>query len=288
MHHAVVWNSQQFLGFMLCKSLLEKGYEVIAFDQQEWLRDYHEEKWLEVGRNANISFWESEEANRIDAAPSTICFIPIYDFYIEYDKRVMEKWKHSYQAFLNKNRGEIEKIVWIAPKQFLESNQGTQQKLQLSLDSIFRDDSNAVNEVRWYYVPTLFGPWQPNTLLFQQIIQNGCRMEEMDYLDDTFDALFIETAVNFLIDHVKIPAADSHFVLQNKEAGSWDAYLSLLGVEKFTKGKPKEILNHAVSLFVDEEEPFVNHIMRQRQWWEMQGKYFTSFNHLSRSSCTKK
>ena len=288
MHHAVVWNSRQFLGFTLCKSLLEKGYEVIAFDQQEWLRDYHVEKWMEVGRNANISYRESEDANQLDAVPSTICFIPIYDFFIEYDERIIENWKQSYQAFLNNNRGKVEKVVWIAPKQFLELNQGIQQNLQSSLDSIFRDDSNAVNEVRWYYVPTLFGPWQPNTFLFQQIIQNGCRTEEMDYVDDTFDALFIETAVNFLINHVKIPATDSHFVLQNKEAGSWEAYLRLLGVEKSTTGRPKEMLNHAVSLLVDEEEPFANYIMRQRQWWEKQGKHFKSFNHLSRSSCNKK
>ncbi|MBS4193643.1 hypothetical protein [Lederbergia citri] len=82
MKSAVVFSARQLLGYEFCVQLLEKGYTVFAEDFMEWQNEDHEEKWLFIGRNANLQY------NQLDDLLSAkqnkyidYVFIPLPDFY---------------------------------------------------------------------------------------------------------------------------------------------------------------------------------------------------------------
>ncbi|RWR14527.1 hypothetical protein QNH23_09460 [Siminovitchia fortis] len=60
MKTAVLFGARQPFGFELCSLLLEKGYDVFAIDHSDWITDEQEEKWLLIGRNANLRYMELE------------------------------------------------------------------------------------------------------------------------------------------------------------------------------------------------------------------------------------
>ncbi|MCR2820995.1 hypothetical protein [Lederbergia panacisoli] len=82
MKSAVVFGARQFLGYEFCVQLLEKGYKVFAKDFAEWQNEEHEEKWLFIGRNANLQYEQLEE-NCIKKINEPIHYfiIPLTDFY---------------------------------------------------------------------------------------------------------------------------------------------------------------------------------------------------------------
>ncbi|MBS4218019.1 hypothetical protein KHA96_06740 [Bacillus sp. FJAT-49711] len=82
MKSAVVFGARQLLGYEFCVQLLEKGYKVLAKDFAKWQNKEQEEKWLFIGRNANLQYEQIEE-NSLGKIyePVHYFFIPLPDFY---------------------------------------------------------------------------------------------------------------------------------------------------------------------------------------------------------------
>ena len=83
---AVVFAARQQNGFSLCVELLEKGYTVYANDHSLWQNAEHEEKWLFIGRNANLHYLDGEceeiyQAIKDGETDQFLCFIPLIDYF---------------------------------------------------------------------------------------------------------------------------------------------------------------------------------------------------------------
>lgn len=96
MRHAVVYGARQPFGFELCSQLLEKGYVVHAVDHQHWMREEDEEKWLFIGRNANLVYYEiarEEDHAKLPFQPSNNCliFIPVIDYVMRHVSHVADQ-----------------------------------------------------------------------------------------------------------------------------------------------------------------------------------------------------
>ena len=86
MKTAVVFGARQFFGFEICSQLLDKGYYVHAIDHQNWQKKDHKDKWLFIGRNANLKYTNIEEQTdvfrqtNIPELPYLYIF-PLVDYY---------------------------------------------------------------------------------------------------------------------------------------------------------------------------------------------------------------
>ncbi|WP_062105295.1 hypothetical protein [Bacillus niameyensis] len=81
MKSAMVIGARQDLGFEICKELLNEGMIVHARDFSEWQTEQHEERWLFIGRNANLDYSTLNKKD-MDRKNIDYLFIPLTDFYV--------------------------------------------------------------------------------------------------------------------------------------------------------------------------------------------------------------
>ncbi|MBO0993661.1 hypothetical protein [Bacillus sp. SD088] len=81
MKSAIVLGARQQYGFKLCEELLEQGYQVNAMDFNQWQTTEQEEKWLFIGRNANLHYAPLHENENISDNQALILIVPLIDFY---------------------------------------------------------------------------------------------------------------------------------------------------------------------------------------------------------------
>ncbi|MED1202503.1 hypothetical protein [Heyndrickxia acidicola] len=222
--NSVVLSAREFLGFEICKALLEEGSCVYAFDYGEWDSGLYEEKWLEIGRNANLTFSPVLEEAMIPE--KVTCFIPLFDYATRMDEESIYFLKKDLITFMKSARDRIELTVFIAPSQLLNDNRDEYKVIY----SMLQECMEIIKEQKWQvvYVPTLFGPWQPEGYLFQQILNEDIKDR---FLDDPEDAIFITDAVHTLIKESRKGDNKSRFLLKSEKEGNW-----LLCLEALKKG----------------------------------------------------
>ena len=128
MEQAIVFAAQQFIGFELCKQLLNEGFEVIALEHEMMLDELAEDKWLEIGRNANLTYEMINNSLQLNH-PSYICFIPLYDLFIQRNNEIVEDWHKSFTTLYQLIEPRVELIIFISPAQWRVS-----EKYNLSRD----------------------------------------------------------------------------------------------------------------------------------------------------------
>ncbi|MBS4198674.1 hypothetical protein KHA93_03290 [Bacillus sp. FJAT-49732] len=93
MKSAIVFGARQSLGYELCVQLLEKGYKVYAKDFAQWQNEEQEEKWLFIGRNANLQYEHLEDFLETKQSESIhYFFIPLLDFYTRDFPEIYERF----------------------------------------------------------------------------------------------------------------------------------------------------------------------------------------------------
>ncbi|PKR86752.1 hypothetical protein [Heyndrickxia camelliae] len=209
MENAIVCGAMHFVGFELCKQLLNRGCSVVAIDHGGNTDKYHVEKWLEIGRNANLLRLPIEEI-RDEIDSSVVCFIPYIDFLSLPDK--FNGLFNDVESLLQMEN--ITEYHIIFPSKYHFSFSDTNRR---NFNAVF-PITNMNKKVVEYYVPTLYGPWQPNTYLFQQLIEGKC---QDDYLDDTMDAIFIEDAVKEIVDNTQQTEHRQRILIRNMQPDMW-------------------------------------------------------------------
>jgi len=209
MENAIVCGAMHFVGFELCKELLNHGCCVVALDKESNTEKYHMEKWLEIGRNANLLQLSIEEI-RDEINSSTVCFIPFIDF-LSSPEKMNDLFKVVESLLQMENITEYH-IIYPSRYQYSFSDMNRR-----NFNDVF--PISAINKkVVEYYVPTLYGPWQPNTYLFQQLIEGKTKDE---YLDDRTDAIFIEDAVKEIVENTKQTEHGQRILLRNSKPEIW-------------------------------------------------------------------
>ncbi|WP_113930487.1 NAD-dependent epimerase/dehydratase family protein [Bacillus sp. P14.5] len=86
MDKAIVTGALGFLGFELCLAMLEEGLEVLAVDS----KDETGERWLEVGRNSNITYQPMHRQMPEKDYKASV-FINLYDYFTDKQGETMEQ-----------------------------------------------------------------------------------------------------------------------------------------------------------------------------------------------------
>ncbi|MBS4177410.1 hypothetical protein [Lederbergia citrea] len=154
---AVVFGARQLLGYEFCVKLLEKGYAVNALDYAFWQERQHEERWLFIGRNANLQYFNIEDRD-IDETLQEIeessnntlyYFFPLTDFYARDRPEI-----HEQLVFLLKKisvRSSISKsiIVFVQPSAIGKWN----RNFSSEIETIKRDMWNKQGKIIEYCIP---------------------------------------------------------------------------------------------------------------------------------------
>ncbi|OXS53758.1 hypothetical protein B0G93_1405 [Bacillus sp. V-88] len=203
-HHAFVFAAQQFLGFELCHALLEKGWTVTAIDEHKETKD----KWMEIGRNANLEYVPYGEWDKSVRSGSSV-FLPYYD-----------QVRGNRAGYLS----EVDELLSKVDQPFHVIRIYSNGKENGSLE----EDGAA------FYLPTLYGIHQPEEFLFAQILTG--RGEGKKYVDDPSGAIYVKDAAKMI---VNLSSKKDIFTLKPLSDRSWNEALSYITNETFSTGHRK-------------------------------------------------
>ena len=186
MSTSVVVGAFQFIGFHLAKYLLDQGEEVIGIDWE----DEFMEKEMEFGRNSNFLYIPIHRLRHVSVVQPKTIYISGYD--LKYscieDKRTIVQ---QITAFL-----KTVEINHDSPVILLLSNEEDRSIFDPLLQVI--DDNDASKLV---YLPTIYGPWQPETMSFEAAIRQK-KLQEIEKAivkEDRSDAIYISDIMDVVI-----------------------------------------------------------------------------------------
>ena len=217
MERAVVLGIYDFIGYSLCRYMLDRGVEIDGIHPEETKEDYFtEEKRLEIGRNANfteigLQDWQVEGAEGF-------LFVTLFE---SFQSRNMKN--DLMEALLSKLENRHLKnlpTVVILPAFFAEEN----VELREADAKISRFISSQESMLLTIYLPTIYGPWQPEECFFQQAMSPSSiecgKIPDISQWEWMHDCLYIDDAVKT----IKEMAESGHkgqYILSSGERGRW-------------------------------------------------------------------
>ena len=234
MKKAIVIGALGYVGYGLCCRLLDDDVIVYAIDSIPKAESLEEEKLLQVGRNANLIFtdlndciFEDENMTDIDAVFYTL---------IDPNFRIKEE---DIIALKTQNRNMLEKAIdhcdqkrckfILLSTTCIESGASQEDKLR-EQDELYvsRNDTLDYMIIR---LPTLYGPWQPDNLIYQQAIRATIDKNEDSHFimyENTDDLLYIDDAIDGILNIINKWETRKTYVLSSGLEDQWKAGLRLI------------------------------------------------------------
>lgn len=216
MEKVVILGVYDFIGYGLCRYLLDNGVEIEGahiVDRHDHF--FTEEKRMEVGRNANFSEISFREWKNSGA--DNLIFISLYEHLNNNEKREQFN-KAIMDKIENLNRID-QKLIFILPA-YLALKQEKSTNHPFDLLRFIENKNLSVLEI---YVPTIYGPWQPEQYFFQQSLNNLQEGSGTPVIADwewTHDAVYIDDAVETIIEIAESNKAGKYF-LKSGENNHW-------------------------------------------------------------------
>ncbi|MFD2443178.1 hypothetical protein ACFSO7_04185 [Bacillus sp. CGMCC 1.16607] len=211
MEKAIVFETYSFLGFGICKRLLEDGVQVLGL--QLFNDDFLDEKKLMIGRNANFEEKSVQDPALTNKDTSDhVLFLSYYDLYFSNDDSTQQSI--IYEMINQLQHLSYKKIYLLFPIEFIDRIPSS----LLQTIQILQEDSRSIS----IYLPTLFGPWQSEVFLFQQkflqeYFKHQPLLNEREYTDD---AIYIEDAVEEIIS-LMYSSEQTDVIFQSDEEEKW-------------------------------------------------------------------
>ena len=194
----IVIGAYQFLGYYLTQYLLNRGEEVIGVDWDDGQDPFIlEEKELEMGRNANFMHIPLNKLALLDISGETTIYLSYYDM-----RKMSEDpvgLLKNLEVCMKKHIGKIQQDM---PKIFVLMPIETEEEEERQVSSAISRDGKVVN----VYLPTIYGPWQPETMSFEAGL---CRYEEKRLCETlaneyTGDAIYVKDLIE-AFDSIVVP-----------------------------------------------------------------------------------
>ncbi|SDN14531.1 hypothetical protein [Bacillus sp. OK048] len=244
MDKVVIIGVFDFVNFHVCKALLDKGIEVKGVQiETEENGDLLVEKRLEIGRNANFSVISIGELTDEHNQKGTMV-LSVYDLYMQYqeDFLLSEDIKKPFMNFNN-----WEKIVILAPSQLVTNENITEAGVIML--NFMKGIKSLANNIQFLYLPTIYGPWQPDTFMFQHSILNEWNGEGTfrGLREEITDALFVEDAVASIIEIVE-KNSPGRYLLQSGKNNQWEQCAAFLGIgDHISNQSTKELVDNEIN-----------------------------------------
>jgi len=240
MDKAIIIGGFGFLGYSVCRAMLDEGIEVNAISVGKEFDKVIEEKRMQIGRNAN--FLEDELLINEDkiGAPNPV-IIPLCDFYMLEKEDLL--FEHPFlQEGLLSLPPENHPIIFLLPEQL--GYEGTYEFEPLA--KLRQNLSTKGFLLKEVLVPTLYGPWQPEGCFFQQLLSLGkdtMTIPTLNIRECTSDAIYVADAASLVRDLLE-EGQEGKFVLRSGENNSWrkcliSIYDSLLNSKYLSKEEGK-------------------------------------------------
>lgn len=232
MDKAIIFGAFEFLGIHFCKKFLERGYRVTGIPL--YVVQDIEEKKLEFGRNANFleqTFEQWNETKKIDEKPSVIVFL-LYDLFMTCNEHILTN-KMLFEPifhYLKEGKGSKDQIILILPIQMAAESKNDEGMRYLEYFN--NQITEVAKNVQRMYLPTIFGPWQSSTFLFQNTMLNRLRknVQLNNVREWIFDAIYIEDVLNPVIEIIESKKNGS-FLLESNLSNSWRLCADFLQLE---------------------------------------------------------
>lgn len=264
MDKAVIFGVYEFVGFQLCKKLLEQGIEVQGMivdpGGEEWL----EEKRMEIGRNSNFTEMDITEWENRDGAYVIANF---YDFFMKEKEGLF--FDPKYREILYSGKGDT---LFLLPVIILEDKQFA--PISSKLFSFINEARANGAKCREFFLPTIYGPWQTDLFSFQQILLN--KTEEISDREWTYDAIYVDDAVEAVIKFME--CEEERILLKNETGNRWAEWVNMIkGNNNLTDlnkiGRTESSFYPAVEKFVKEKLSLNEAIERQRKHNELRARF---------------
>lgn len=222
MHTSVVIGVYQFIGFHLAKYLLEKGEEVLGVDWRDMGEEDCSEKEMEMGRNSNFLYVPVHKLNQFSLEQPKTIYVSCYDLNIsplEDKEAILSNIIQFIKAY--RKNPSIQVIVLLPIEEESEIFQSLLKELE---------EHDAAKMV---FLPTIYGPWQPETMSFEAAIRQKELSEiekalTTEYKDDTLFVSDIMDAVDkVVLDNEK------KIQLQSEDPDQWFQCAKLLWTDEF-------------------------------------------------------
>jgi hypothetical protein len=268
MDKAVIFDVFNFVSFHLCKALLDIGIEVEGIYVETNINDdFSDEKRLEIGRNANFKEsllidWSNRD--KVEGNMTIIC--SVYDIYMTFNESILKKNAVANELinFLKKQSDKIEQLVLLVPRQIMTGE--VEKEALLVMNDFIKRAEEVTEKIQLHYLPSIYGPWQPSTFVFQHTILSKMNKqgEFRGLREETMDALYIEDTVFTLIDLIENNDAGRYY-LESGQENQWDFCAQYLKVdEKLLIGRRTSLKEDKVSkLTVTKKESITNAIAKQ-------------------------
>ncbi|WP_026676115.1 NAD-dependent epimerase/dehydratase family protein [Fictibacillus gelatini] len=262
MRKVIVTGAGGFIGSHLCARFLEDEIEVIGIDGTE-----NTEKLDYIGRNACFEFINEpiEKTNMkkhlkgVDVIFHLACTVrPNCRWHnIEhYVKQHIERLKRIYDAIPSKKT----KLIFVSSYEVYGKRHGevtetsaTNPETLYGLIKLTEENyvhvRSAEKNIPFVILrlPTVYGPWQPGDMTFQNIINSRIKGDSCKFEKDsvTEDVLYVEDAVESIYLAAKQPVENAIYNISSGKRDEWKRGLEALSVK--VEHLPKEKRNMMIS-----------------------------------------
>ncbi|MFT9596330.1 hypothetical protein [Mesobacillus sp.] len=217
MERATILGIYDFIGYSLCRHMLDLGVEIDGIHQSGNIGGYFtEEKRLEIGRNANFSEisledWEAERAEGF-------LFVTLFES-LQTRNGTNELLEALLSKLENRHLKKLPTAV-VLPAYFAQEN----MDLRETETKISRYINNRQSTLLTIYLPTIYGPWQPEECFFQQTMShssnNGNKVPDISKWEWTHDCLYVDDAVK-TIKEMAESGQQGQYILSSGEQDRW-------------------------------------------------------------------
>ncbi|MBT2689033.1 hypothetical protein J7I93_12640 [Bacillus sp. ISL-47] len=231
MDRAVILGTFEFVGFSLCKFLLDQGCMIDGIHINNGEEEpYLNEKRLEIGRNAN--FYEMNYSEWLETTKEiqedSVLFIDFYDLYIKNNLFSLRENELIEKYFIN-NLNELKKyrskIVFLFPLQWQKDINRAHSRCETAIELL--KENNIV--VYSFYLPAVYGPWQPEEFIFHQALADRKRTV-LSNREWNHDAIFIDDLIHSIIEEADQMQGGA-YLLKSSLPGHWQKCAEYLSLE---------------------------------------------------------
>jgi hypothetical protein len=217
MERAIIIGPFGFLGYSICKALLENGCQILGLaPERKDAGGFTDEKKLEIGRNANfIENINEEWLAESEISPAPIIF-PFYDYYMEGNELLLFD-NPFFSQCLSTLPSKSSRVIFLFPEQFAR-----EEDLK---SEVLKEFEAVLGEKRCFgptiYLPSLYGPWQPSEYTFQQVLfHEPGRVPSYNKRESVMDAVYIDDAASLCLELLE--EREGEFLISSGNQASWE------------------------------------------------------------------
>jgi UDP-glucose 4-epimerase len=247
MKKAMVIGSLGFIGFSLSKRLLEEAFEVIGIDHFSEEHDkLKEQKLLGIARNSNLKYINNPIENLTLKEVAANCDVVYYCIHDSNSKILTNVMDYCNEITCN--------FVYLSSYESLNQRNEVGQ-MKFDEENEIKDYSKMNKNFSFHILqlPTVYGPWQPDSMTFQQLIM-GVDSPSLDPIRE--DAIFIDDLVEILLELPTGLGVNKTIKISSNRKNQWQQGVNLIKGVKIPKLESSE----TEDLITDDQEIYSRHL----------------------------